>query len=125
MLHFKSIRRMVLVAAVLLAVSGSAQHAAGQQFSAGNPAWSGQGAYRLLARLPTRPLAVRQRDELPAELAIDFAAELRKLVLERTADIASLQVIDYDHETGQAKGGTSYAHAHGPFDGPFRWYDAA
>src|SRR5262245_43029353 len=101
MMHIQAIYRASVTAAVLLSAWGGAQQAVAQQFSADNPEWAGKGAFRLLARLSAQPRGGRQRDELPAELAIDFAAELRKLGLDRTVDIASLQVIRHDRDTGK------------------------
>jgi hypothetical protein len=86
--------------------------------------WAGQGSYRLLAGV--EPGKVEGRvDERPAELAIDFEAELKKLGVGGTVDVASIQVIAYDPATGKPKPGVKYAYARGALDCPFRWYDAA
>jgi hypothetical protein len=87
--------------------------------------WSGDGQFRLLVRIEASEPANRATDELPAELKTDFAAELDKLGVEALPDIASLQVMQYDPETGQPQSYTNYAYARGPNDRPFRWYDAA
>ena len=87
--------------------------------------WSGDGQYRLLVRIEASEPATRSTDELPAELQIDFAAELEKLGIDALPDIASIQVMLYDPETGQPKRYANYAYARSPNDRPFRWYDGA
>lgn len=86
--------------------------------------WAGEGDYRLLVRV--EPGKVEGRvDERPAELAIDFQAELEKLGVTGTVDVGSIQVIAHDRATGKPRPGAKYAYAKSEFDGPFRWYDAA
>ena len=88
-------------------------------------AWSGDWKYRLLVQIEASKPAQRPSDELPAELHVDFVAELDKLGIEALPDIASIQVMAYDLETGQPKRYANYAYARSPNDRPFRWYDAA
>ena len=72
--------------------------------------WSGDGQYRLLVRIEASEPAGRATDELPAELQIDFAAELDKLGIDALPDIGSVQVMQYDAETGQPKNYANYGH---------------
>lgn len=87
--------------------------------------WTGKGKYRLLVEVEATPREGRTRDELPAELEIDLTKELAKLGINSRPDISSVQVVQYDPETGTSLKYSGYAYALGPFDRPFRWYDAA
>lgn len=88
-------------------------------------AWSGSGGYRLLVRVPPLDLAGRARDEMPAEIEIDFERRLSQLAPGRTVDVASLQVVRYDVQTGAAINDGRYAYATNSADRPFRWYDGS
>jgi hypothetical protein len=88
-------------------------------------AWSGNGKHRLLVQVLPRKLAGRPDDELPAELAIDFQKELRKLGLKQLVDLSTLQIVRYDSRTGQAISDGNYAYGKSDPERPFRWYDAA
>ncbi len=101
------------------------------------PQWSGLGQYRLLVRVEPRDIGARQADESPADVAIDFPAVLKQLGIAGRGNAASLQVVEYDPQTGMpakyqkyryarsktepSTGGASEPH----YDRPFRWYDAA
>lgn len=95
------------------------------QPKAQNVEWAGARTYRLLVDVEAKKLRGRSSDELPAELVIDFEAELRKLGTKRIVDIASIQIIAHDPATGRPKGASNYAYATSPFDRVFRWYDDA
>jgi hypothetical protein len=86
--------------------------------------WSGQGAYRVLVRVEPVAIGERERDELPADLELDFVALLDSLGLEGKANLASLQVMKYDRETAAKLPSQNYAYAKSPFDRAFRWYDS-
>ncbi len=110
---------LVLLIAVCVARNDEAVHAV-------EPVrWSGQGKYRLVVEVKPTPLEGRTRDELPAELEVNLTKELAKLGIESRADIASLQVIQYEPATGKPVKYLGYAYAKSAFDRPFRWYDAA
>ena len=82
--------------------------------------WQGRGRFRLLVRVESSGVAGgRERDERPAELAVDLVAELTKLGVSERPNIATLQVMQIDEESGRAlKYGAT-------FERPFRWYDEA
>jgi len=87
--------------------------------------WAGEGAFRLLVEVAAEKPGGRPGDERPAELIVDFQAELRKLGLDRVVDISSIQVIQVDRATGRHRPSVRFAPAKSPVDCPFRWYDAA
>ncbi len=89
------------------------------------PTWAGQGRYRLLVRVDAVDLGGRERDELPADLSIDWRQVGQTLAVNGTPDLGSLQVVEYDAATGRPRAYADYAHGLGPHDRPFRWYDAA
>jgi FG-GAP-like repeat len=111
---------IVVAALVLACAPGFVQGAEDDR----DVAWAGLGQYRLMVNVKAAQ-AARKGDQRPAELAIDFDAELKKLGATGTVDIASIQVIAYDGATGKPSPGARYAYGRGEFDGPFRWYDAA
>ncbi|MCA9174812.1 MAG: VCBS repeat-containing protein [Planctomycetales bacterium] len=90
--------------------------------------WSGQGEYRVVVSVapPARPRANNARaDERPAAVELDFAAELKKLGVDRRVDMSSLQVIRHANATGEPLAYAGYAYGQGEFDRPFRWHDGA
>ena len=87
--------------------------------------WAGDGAYRVLVEVPPRDLGGRARDEMPAEIEIDFSAQLREFRVGGVADIGSVQVIGYDAETGKPVAMEQSGGGPAEFDRPFRWYDDA
>src|SRR6476646_4112526 len=87
--------------------------------------WAGQGRFRLLVRVDPVDIGKRTSDEMPAEIVIDLSARLRELGAKEKANIASLQVIQYDPDSGKPIHYDCYAYGHSRFDRPFRWYDAA
>ena len=89
------------------------------------PAWAGQGEYRLLVIVPARDLGRRVVDEMPADVVLDFQEVLATLTGGSRVDIASLQVIAYDAESGAPAGGSPFAHGRSTLDCPWRWYDAS
>jgi hypothetical protein len=86
-------------------------------------AWAGKGSYRLLVEVEARKMPGGRADERPAELSIDFEAELRRFAKDRIVDIASIQVVRHDPKSGQPFGTPNDIRT--PFERPFRWYDAA
>ena len=87
--------------------------------------WAGMGAFRLLVQVEAGKPGGRPGDERPAELVVDFQAELRKLGLDRIVDVGSIQVIPLDPATGRPSPSVRFRPAKGPADCPFRWYDTA
>src|SRR5690554_117022 len=71
-------------------------------------AWAGRGEFRLLVRVEPVELDGRERDELPAQVAVDFSASLRKLRLSQKVDLGSIQVIGYDPATGEPIAGPAH-----------------
>ena len=57
-------------------------------------------------------------------MRIDLAGELKKLGVERTADLTSLQIMGYD-DRGEPIEYPDYAYGRSKSDRPFRWYDVA
>jgi hypothetical protein len=87
--------------------------------------WAGRGQYRLLVKVEAKEGGGRAEDERPAELEIDRAGAWTETGVGAVPDIASLQVIRYDPVTGSPRKYANYAYGRGPYDRPFRWYDAA
>lgn len=87
--------------------------------------WVGHGRYRIIVEIAPVKLKDRMEDELPADLEIDLSTLLNPSENTRRADIASLQVTQFDGKTGEPVSYENYAHARGPFDRPFCWYDGA
>lgn len=85
--------------------------------------WAGEGTHRFLVRVAPVEIDPRPFDEMPAEVEVDLSELLSGF--QRKADLASLQVIKYDPKTGNPIPYDQYAYARGPYDRPFRWYDAA
>src|SRR5678815_2861389 len=114
---------MLIAAGCLIAVgAGSLVIQASQ---AAKVYWAGRGDYRLLVKIQPQNIGERKVDEMPAEVKIDFVQELANQlrIVNRLPDIASIQVIKYDPQTGRPLRYQSYAYATTPYDRPFRWYD--
>lgn len=75
--------------------------------------------------VPARDLGRRVVDEMPADVVLDFQEVLATLTAGSRVDIASLQVIAYDAESGAPAGGSPFAHGRSTLDCPWRWYDAS
>jgi FG-GAP-like repeat len=87
--------------------------------------WTGSEFLRLLVNVEPFDIGGRASDQMPAEIVVDWAAELKQLGIRGTVDIASIQVMRYDPATGKPIPYHDYAYARSPYDRPFRWYDAA
>ena len=87
--------------------------------------WSGQGGYRVLVEVAPVDLAGRDRDELPAEVEIDWMKLLAEWAEDRVVDTATLQVVRYDKRTGKPVSDGKYAYGSSDAERPFRWYDAS
>jgi hypothetical protein len=90
------------------------------------PAWTGQGAYRILAKVDPISIGGRPFDERPAQINIDWQQTLAaQLGVSAKADLNSVQIIRYDAATGQPMTTGGWAYGQSPDDRPFRWYDDA
>jgi hypothetical protein len=89
------------------------------------PSWAGQGGYRVLVEMQPRELNGRERDEMPAEVVLDFPKQLAALGVRHLPDLTTLQVIEYDPKTGEPRAYGDYRYQRSPADRPFRWLDAA
>lgn len=87
--------------------------------------WSVPRQFRILTTVAPYPLQGRDRDELPAELEIDFQAQLKKLGESRRPDLGTVQVVAIDQQSGLPVDYRRYAYGQSPADRPYRWYDAA
>ena len=87
--------------------------------------WTGSGKYRVLIAVSPVALRQRNRDELPADLEIDWSGLLAPHGIQGKANIASLQIVRVDATSGQPFAYGNYAHGQSPFDRPYCWYDAA
>lgn len=88
--------------------------------------WTGQGRYRILVKIDPVTLSKRASDQMPAELIVDFKDGLdRSLGVRGKLDVASIQVIRYNAETGQPIRFGKYEYGSSEWDCPFRWYDDA
>jgi hypothetical protein len=87
--------------------------------------WAGQGNCRLLVKVDPFDIGGRARDELPAEIVLDLSAQPGGLGVKGRANIASIQVMKYDPQTGKPQPYNAYAYGRSAFDRPFRWYDDA
>ena len=88
-------------------------------------AWTGRGSIRLLVQVPPRDLGERDRDEMPAEIPLDFSQLLRGRSETHRADLATVQVIRYDAQTGLPIEDGNYGHGRDASERPFRWYDGS
>ena len=91
--------------------------------AAGEAAWSGRGAYRLLVTAPPRDLASRTDDMGPARLDVDFAAVLTDLGVEGRVAPGPIQVVQYDRATGEPMPYPDYCED-APNDVPHRFDNA-
>ena len=114
-------RRRVAIAAAILAVLAINSTATADDAIR----WAGKGRYRLLVEVPPVDISTRDRDEMPAEVAVDFAALLRNDGADRRADVTTLQVMRVDPRSGEPQAYDDYAYGRSPNDRPFCWYDAA
>jgi hypothetical protein len=90
------------------------------------PAWTGQGAYRILASVDPISISGRPFDERPAQINIDWQQTLAtQLGISAKADLNSVQIIRYDAATGQPMSNGGWAYGQSPNDRAFRWYDEA
>jgi hypothetical protein len=87
--------------------------------------WAGEGKHRLLIRVEPVPIEPRGSDEMPAEAEIDLRELCRQAGVQETVNVASIQVVRYDPDTGQPLPYAKHAYARGAHDRPFRWYDEA
>src|SRR5688500_17123229 len=75
------------------------------------PAWTGQGAYRILAKVDPISIGGRPFDERPAQIHIDWQPTLAaQLGVSAKADLNSVQIIRYDAATGQPMTTGSWAY---------------
>lgn len=84
------------------------------------PPWTSTLSYRLLVEVPPVALEGRDRDEIPAEVAIDFAAALESLDTEGIPALNTLHITPIG-----ADGVGAASHIEGAESLPFRWYDNA
>ncbi|HEY1599863.1 MAG TPA: VCBS repeat-containing protein [Pirellulales bacterium] len=87
--------------------------------------WAGSGALRVILRVDPTADSSGGADERPADVALDFDDLLRTIAPGRQPDLAGLQVIRHDPQTGEPMAQSRNAFGRGPTDLPFRWYDAA
>eukprot|EP00913_Durusdinium_trenchii_P013359 g12540.t1 len=119
------IARFVLFCVFTLGIAIGPAAAAPPVAVGGKIEWAGKGRYRLIVEVAPADLKKRKSDEWPAQLKIDFVAELKKLGIEQRPDLSSLQVMRIDAETGRALPFADYAYAKSKADRPFRWYDGS
>jgi len=100
-------------------------HSGPHQSEAAAVPWAGAGAYRLLVKVDAQNIGQRRSDAMPAEIVIDFVAELLRVGVHGMVDIGSIQVMKYDPNSGKPERYGDYAYARSPFDRPFRWYDSS
>ncbi|HEV3137328.1 MAG TPA: VCBS repeat-containing protein, partial [Pirellulales bacterium] len=87
--------------------------------------WTGKGALRIIVRVDPPADRSRAGDERPADVAIDFEKLLHEVAPGRKPDLAGVQVIRHDPQSGEPVRATRNAFGRGEFDLPCRWYDAA
>jgi hypothetical protein len=93
--------------------------------SASRPQWVGKGKYRLLVRVDA-VAGARGADEMPAEIVLDFQREVAKQLRVRgQLDIGSIQVVQYDLDSGKPIPFIKNAYPRIPGEVPSRWYDDA
>ena len=107
----KSLSLWALLALVFLAV---------QAMGAEEIPWTSTLPYRILVEVPPVALEGRGRDELPAEVAIDFQAALETVGVKGTPALNSLYITTIATESEGAA-----PHTPGADSLPFRWYDEA
>ncbi len=114
----RDVKRRLSVLVFCIAIVGS------RAVAADPPRWAGEGQYRLIVEVAPVDLEARNQDELPADVEIVFSKWLDQSSESRRANLASLQVMRIDPKTGEPVKYDNYLYARGPFDRPFRWYDA-
>jgi hypothetical protein len=87
--------------------------------------WAGAGRYRLLVEVSPVDIGSRDRDEMPAEVAVDFAALLPSDQSDQRVDAATFQVMRINAQSGEPLAYDDYAYGLSRFDRPFCWNDAA
>ena len=116
----KIARAMLLTAATLMLLPGVALPA-----QVSKVAWVGRGNFRLLIKVDGVKIS-RATDQMPAEVVVDFERDVaRRLGLPGKVDVASIQVVRYQAESGQPLRFGKYAYGTTEWDCPFRWYDDA
>jgi hypothetical protein len=87
--------------------------------------WAGEGQYRLLVEVSPVDLVDRVRDEMPAEVEVNFARLLGSDRTERRVDATTFQVMRIDPQDGEPQAYDDYEYGRSRFDRPFAWRDAA
>lgn len=108
-------QRIILLAILILASA--------QSFAARKPRWASDRQHRVLIDVSPRELGGRERDEMPAQVEIDFEQLLRGAG--SRADLSTLQVMRVDPETGEPMPYANNLFQDTPFDLPVQWHDAA
>jgi len=117
--------RPAVFAVVLIAAAATSAAARGDEPKV---EWAGKGTRRLLVRVEPAEIDGRERDEMPAEVEIDWPlllTEIGPVAPPGRVDLASIQVMRYDPATGRPLPYNNYAYAHHDADRPFAWYDAS
>src|SRR5438105_6842639 len=121
MRFFKSRRGNLLLFLALLAPAGLLMPPSPDR----RPAWAGPGHYRLLVKVEPYDTDGRDQDEGVAEFVLDWPTLLGEGNAQRTPDLGSLQIMQYDPDSGKPIAYGNYAYAKSLFDRPFRWYDGS
>ena len=93
-----------------------------KQIDKADVTWTGKGAVRMLVEIPSRDLGKRTSDTMPARLKVDLADVLAQAGVEGKPDLARIQVIRLDAETGRPRACKTFRGL-GPDDVPYRFDD--
>jgi FG-GAP-like repeat len=91
--------------------------------AADSPQWVGNGRYRILVRVDARDIGDRTSDEMPARIHIDGRQVQVQAGATGRIDVTSLQVAQYDPESGQPLPYAKWHYARQNWEVPHRWYD--
>jgi hypothetical protein len=87
------------------------------------PQWVGKGKYRILVRVDPVDIHTRASDEMPTRIHVS-ATDLRaRTGVAGKIDVASLEIEQYDPQSGRPVTYGKWAYAHADWELPYRWYD--
>ena len=102
--------------------AGSTPPAPTSTYTGTIPDWTSDRRFRVLVETPPTPGLSRPADELVAQVDIDFDQHLEP---GQQADLSSLQVVEFDPDTGAVIDFPGNVYASTTGDRPLRFYDAA
>src|SRR5262245_36505432 len=81
-----------------------------------NVAWAGFGDCRILVRVEPTDIGKREQDEAPTQTNINWEEQLKKVGAKGKADLRTIQVMQFDADSGRPILHADYAYQRGPYD---------